>query len=106
MFSLWPLWGWQASRPSKAWADWGHSPHAVRALGATQVILARDIAKGALGTETVDGILDTVAGEFFGAGVAALRPKGTLSLSFWFPAPLEFWCCIISVRHEAGGSCA
>lgn len=52
----------------------------VRSLGATEVILAREIAKGALGNETVDGILDTVAGEFFGAGVAALRPKGALSL--------------------------
>ncbi len=33
-----------------------------------------------LGEQSVDGVLDTVAGEVFGPCVAALRPGGTLSL--------------------------
>ncbi len=52
----------------------------VRSLGATEIIVSHEIAKGALGEETVDGILDTVAGESFGSYVTALRPGATLSL--------------------------
>jgi NADPH:quinone reductase len=52
----------------------------VRSLGASTTISSRDVAAGALGPETVDGVLDTVAGKSFGAYVAALRPAGVLSL--------------------------
>ena len=38
-----------------------------------------DIANGALGVETIDGVLDTVAGQSFGACVTALRAGGVLS---------------------------
>jgi NADPH2:quinone reductase len=52
----------------------------VRSLGASEVLLARQVADGALGDETADGVLDTVAGPLFGPCVAALRPGATLSL--------------------------
>lgn len=52
----------------------------VRSLGAVETMTAQDIANGALGPETVDGLLDTVAGEAFGTYVTALRPGGVLSL--------------------------
>jgi NADPH:quinone reductase len=52
----------------------------VRKLGARDVMLASDVAKGALGEESVDGVLDTVAGDLFTPCVAALKPGGALSL--------------------------
>jgi NADPH:quinone reductase len=52
----------------------------VRSLGASDALSALEIAAGALGSETIDGVLDTVAGKSFGAYVAALRPGGVLSL--------------------------
>jgi NADPH2:quinone reductase len=52
----------------------------VRSLGAAITMTARDITTGALGLETIDGVLDTVAGKSFGAYVTALRPGGVLSL--------------------------
>ena len=52
----------------------------VRSLGAGKTMTAQDIANGALESETIDGLLDTVAGKAFGAYVAALRPGGVLSL--------------------------
>ena len=52
----------------------------VRSLGASTTINSQDVAAGALGPETVDGVLDTVAGKSFGAYVTALRPTGVLSL--------------------------
>ncbi len=52
----------------------------VRALGAADVVVIDEVARGALGEESVDGLLDTVAGPCFGSFVAALRPGGTLSL--------------------------
>ena len=52
----------------------------VRSLGASTTINSRDVAAGALRPETVDGVLDTVAGKSFGAYVTALRPTGVLSL--------------------------
>jgi NADPH:quinone reductase len=52
----------------------------VRSLGAADTIVGREVAAGALGEETLDGILDAVAGASFGAYVAALRPGGALSL--------------------------
>jgi NADPH:quinone reductase len=52
----------------------------VRSLGAIETMTAQDIANGALGSETIDGLLDTVAGAWFGAYVTALRPGGVLSL--------------------------
>jgi NADPH:quinone reductase len=52
----------------------------VRSLGAVETMTAQDIANGALGPETIDGLLDTVAGEAFGTYAAALRPGGVLSL--------------------------
>jgi NADPH2:quinone reductase len=51
----------------------------VRSLGAVETMTAQDIADGALGSDTIDGLLDTVAGTAFGAYVTALRP-GVLSL--------------------------
>jgi NADPH:quinone reductase len=51
----------------------------VRSLGAADTITAQDISV-ALGSETIDGVLDTVAGKSFGAYVTALRPGGVLSL--------------------------
>lgn len=56
-----------------------HADH-VRSLGAVETLTAQDIANGALGPETIDGLLDSVAGEAFGTYVAALRPGGVLSL--------------------------
>ncbi len=52
----------------------------VRSLGATDVVASDDVAKGALGEATLDGILDAVAGPSFGAYVAALRYGATLCL--------------------------
>jgi NADPH2:quinone reductase len=52
----------------------------VRSLGAATAMVPQDIANGALGVETIDGVLDTVAGKAFGACVTALRPGGVLSL--------------------------
>jgi NADPH:quinone reductase len=52
----------------------------VRSLGATTVVVGRDVARGTLGEELLDGILDTVGGDLFGGCVAALRPGATLSL--------------------------
>jgi NADPH2:quinone reductase len=52
----------------------------VRSLGAATTITSSDIANGGLVPETIDGILDTVAGNSFGAYVTALRPGGVLSL--------------------------
>jgi len=52
----------------------------VRSLGAGETVLSADVAQGALGEETLDGILDAVAGASFGPAVAALRPGATLSL--------------------------
>jgi NADPH2:quinone reductase len=52
----------------------------VRSLGAVETLTAQDIANGALGSETIDGLLDTVAGKSFAAYVTALRPGGVLSL--------------------------
>jgi NADPH2:quinone reductase len=51
----------------------------VRSLGAATTMVPQDIANGALGVETIDGVLDTVAGQSFGACVTALRPGGVLS---------------------------
>jgi NADPH2:quinone reductase len=52
----------------------------VRSLGAAEVLTGAEVAGGALGEETLDGILDAVAGAAFGACVAALRPGAVLSL--------------------------
>jgi NADPH:quinone reductase len=52
----------------------------VRSLGASHTITSQDVAAGALEPETVDGVLDTVAGKSFGAYVAAVRSGGVLSL--------------------------
>jgi NADPH:quinone reductase len=52
----------------------------VSSLGASKSISSEEVAAGALGSETVDGVLDTVAGRSFAAYVAALRPSGVLSL--------------------------
>lgn len=52
----------------------------VRSLGASATLSSSDVTSGGLGAESVDGVLDTVAGEAFAAYVAALRPGGTLSL--------------------------
>jgi NADPH2:quinone reductase len=51
----------------------------VRSLGAATTMVPQDIANGDLGVETIDGVLDTVAGKSFGACVTALRPGGVLS---------------------------
>jgi NADPH2:quinone reductase len=52
----------------------------VRSLGAAETTTAQDVASGALGSETIDGVLDVVAGKLFGVYVRALRPGGVLSL--------------------------
>jgi NADPH:quinone reductase len=52
----------------------------VRSLGASTTITSQDVASGGLRSETIDGLLDTVAGKAFGSYVAALRPGGVLSL--------------------------
>jgi NADPH:quinone reductase len=51
----------------------------VRSLGASTVLTSQEVAAGALAAETLDGILDTVAGKSFESYVEALRPGGTLS---------------------------
>ncbi len=51
-----------------------------RALGAAETILAEEVAKGALGEETLDGVLDAIGGKTFGPLVAALRVGTALSL--------------------------
>jgi NADPH2:quinone reductase len=52
----------------------------VRSVGAAKTYSSQDVAAGALGSETIDGLLDTVAGSSFGSYVTALRPGGILSL--------------------------
>lgn len=52
----------------------------VLGLGASAALVPEDIAKGALGEESIDGVLDTVGGAGFGPCVAALRRGGSLSL--------------------------
>jgi NADPH:quinone reductase len=52
----------------------------VRSLGAHEVRLATEIENGALGENSVDAVLDTVAGRLFAPCVSALRPGGALSL--------------------------
>jgi NADPH2:quinone reductase len=52
----------------------------VRSLGAATTITSQDVATGALGSETIDGVLDTVAGNSFESCVTALRCGGVLSL--------------------------
>ena len=52
----------------------------VRSLGASETHTSADAAAGGLGSESLDGVLDTVAGAAFGAYVSALRPGSTLSL--------------------------
>jgi NADPH2:quinone reductase len=52
----------------------------VPSLGASATINSQDVTAGALGSETIDGVLDTVAGKSFGTYVTALRPGGVLSL--------------------------
>jgi NADPH2:quinone reductase len=52
----------------------------VRSLGAADTLTPHDIANGALGAETFDGVLDAVAGNAFVAYVTALRRGGVLSL--------------------------
>jgi NADPH2:quinone reductase len=48
----------------------------VLGLGASAALVPGDIAKGALGEESIDGVLDTVGGAGFGPCVAALRRGG------------------------------
>jgi NADPH:quinone reductase len=52
----------------------------VRSLGAQSVHTAAEIESGALGEETIDGALDTVAGALFAPCVNALRDGGVLSV--------------------------
>jgi NADPH:quinone reductase len=52
----------------------------VRSLGAQEVVLTSDAAKGALGEETLDGVLDVIGGASFGPLVAALRLGAALSM--------------------------
>jgi NADPH2:quinone reductase len=52
----------------------------VRALGADEILLSGEVALGALGEATLDGLLDAVAGPSFAAYVGALRPGAALSL--------------------------
>ena len=52
----------------------------VRALGAEEAVLTSEATEGALGEETLDGVLDAIAGDGFGPLVGALRPASTLSL--------------------------
>ncbi len=53
----------------------------VRSVGATEIVIGSpESLHASLGEQSVDGVLDTVAGELFGPCVAALRPGGTLSL--------------------------
>jgi NADPH2:quinone reductase len=52
----------------------------VRSLGAGEVRLASEVEDGALGQESIDGVLDTVAGKLFRPCANALRPGGALSV--------------------------
>jgi NADPH2:quinone reductase len=52
----------------------------VRSLGAATTTTSQDVTSGDLGSETIDGVLDTVAGKSFELYVKALRPGGVLSL--------------------------
>jgi NADPH:quinone reductase len=52
----------------------------VRALGAQIVHTAAEVENGALGEETIDGVLDAVAGALFAPCVNALRDGATLSV--------------------------
>lgn len=52
----------------------------VRSLGAQEVFTSEQVTAGALGEETIDGVLDNVAGPLFFPCVKAIRPGGTLSL--------------------------
>jgi NADPH:quinone reductase-like Zn-dependent oxidoreductase len=52
----------------------------VRSLGADEVHTASEVEGGALGEETIDGVVDTVAGALFSPCVNALRDGATLSL--------------------------
>ncbi len=51
-----------------------------RTLGAREILVGDQVARGELGEETVDGVLDTVAGALFSPCVAALKPGAALSL--------------------------
>jgi NADPH2:quinone reductase len=50
------------------------------ACGAHAVMTAKHVIEGGLGDETIDGVLDNVAGELFRPLIAALRQDGMLSL--------------------------
>ena len=52
----------------------------VRSLGASEIYTSAEAAAGSLQSESLDGVLDTVAGKSFGAYVNALRPGSALSL--------------------------
>jgi len=52
----------------------------VRSLGAQAVHTAHEIEGGALGDESLDGVLETVGSTLFAPCVNALRPGGTLSM--------------------------
>jgi len=53
----------------------------VRSLGASEVLIgSKEALAASLGPDSIDGVLDTVAGELFGPCVAALRPGGSFSL--------------------------
>jgi hypothetical protein len=52
-------------------------------LGASTIVNSQDVTTGALGSETVDGVLDTVAGKSFGKYVTALRRPKTDEPSWW-----------------------
>lgn len=48
--------------------------------GAHAVLTAKHVVEGGLGEETIDGVLDAVAGDLFRPCIAALRRDGVLSL--------------------------
>jgi NADPH2:quinone reductase len=52
----------------------------VRTLGADDVVVWHKGGSAPLEPESVDGVLDAVAGDLFGPCVSALRPGGVLSL--------------------------
>ena len=52
----------------------------VRSLSADEVRVAGEVEHGALGEETIDGVLDTVGGALFSPCVNALRDGATLSM--------------------------
>lgn len=52
----------------------------VRSLGAQVVHTSAEVERGALGEETIDGVLETVGGVLFAPCVNALRDGGTLSM--------------------------